>query len=444
MKKDILSKHFAVAKMFIKLRWLAVLVLIVSFYIVKRIFWVSIQDYQLYIISIILLGFNILYFLFIWLIENGKFKNEIKKIRKFIHVQVSVDLIILTFILHYSGGVENPIIIYYIFHMIIVSMIFSPIESYLQTSFALLLVGVLALLECYSIIPHYPLYGFVSNNVYQNHFYIFTTGFIFVTTSFIVVALTNSIVLKSRKNEDALIKANHKLELNDKLKNEYVLRITHDMNGHLSAVSGCLSLVKNPKLGALNFEQEDFINRAYDRTTLLSNFVKDLLNLTKKRLERVNEMKEINIKEIISKVVSAVQVNANNKSITLDVDIDFSVNTIIGNKFSIEELFSNLLMNSIKYTPEKGNVKLIVKNASDHFICEVSDNGIGIPKEDLSKIFDEFYRASNVKHDINTGTGLGLSIVKQIITNHKGKIRVESKLGEGTKFIFTLPVNPHK
>jgi signal transduction histidine kinase len=83
-----------------------------------------------------------------------------------------------------------------------------------------------------------------------------------------------------------------------------------------------------------------------------------------------------------------------------------------------------------------------VRRQQDQIISEISDSGIGIPKEELPKVFDEFYRASNVPKDIKTGSGLGLSIAKQIVENHKGKIQVSSEPGVWTKFTITLPSNP--
>ena len=116
---------------------------------------------------------------------------------------------------------------------------------------------------------------------------------------------------------------------------------------------------------------------------------------------------------------------------------------VIGNPFTIEELYSNLLLNAVKYTPPKGHILLTVRNRQDHIVTEISDSGIGIPKEELSKVFDEFYRASNVPRDIKSGSGLGLSIAKQIVENHKGKISVSSEPGVWTKFTFILPKDPN-
>jgi two-component system, OmpR family, phosphate regulon sensor histidine kinase PhoR len=250
------------------------------------------------------------------------------------------------------------------------------------------------------------------------------------------------IIYKSIKSEEAYEKTNIELENKDKLKNEYVLRVTHDIKGHVAAILSCIEVIRSGTAGPLNDVQKEFANRTFDRTELLSNFVKNLLNLTKMRLKHDKEFEEFPIKELITKVMSPIQLLAKDKSIDLNIYIDKSIHKITGNPFTIEELYSNLLLNAIKYTPPNGHISLTVKNRLNHILTEISDSGIGIPDEELPEIFNEFYRASNVPKDIKTGSGLGLSIVKQIIENHNGKIWVSSQLGVWTKFIFILPKNP--
>jgi len=250
------------------------------------------------------------------------------------------------------------------------------------------------------------------------------------------------IISRSIKSEETYVKTNLELENKDKLKNEYVLRVTHDIKGHVAAILSCIEVIRTKIAGPLNEVQEEFINRSFERTELLSGFVKNLLNLTKKRLKHDNEFEEFLFDDMINKVLVPIQLLANDKAIDFNIYIDKSIQVITGNPFTIEELYSNLLLNAIKYTPPHGRIEFTVKSRLNHIITEISDTGIGIPKEELSKVFDEFYRASNVPKDIKTGSGLGLSIVKQIVENHNGKISVSSELGIWTKFTIMLPKNP--
>jgi len=442
MDDKLVPAHILFARWFIRIRWVALVILLFSNYAVKHLFNVSIQDVSIYILSVVLLFLNILHTIYLKQITKKESTIVILGIKKEIHFQIITDLIVLTLIIHYSGGIENPLILFYFLHMIIASSIFSTRVNYLYVAFTIILAASMALLECYSVIPHYPLIGFANHDLYKNTLYVFGTGFVFTCTSIIVVSLSHMIISRSIKSEEAYVKSNIELENKDKLKNEYVLRVTHDIKGHLAAILSCIEVIRTRIAGPLNEEQEEFANRAFERTELLSGFVKNLLNLTKKRLKHDNEFEEYLFKDLINKVLVPIQILARDKSLDFNIYIDKSIQVITGNPFTIEELYSNLLLNAIKYTPPNGHISLNIKNRFNHIITEISDSGIGIPKEELSKVFDEFYRASNVPKDIKTGSGLGLSIVKQIVENHNGKISVSSELGIWTKFTIILPKDP--
>ena len=442
METKLIPAHIHFTKWFIRIRWIAISVLIVATLVVKHILNISVREVSIYIVAATLLGLNVIHRIILQRIKKEGNDNAIRKIKYEIHFQIITDLILLTLILHYSGGVENPLILFYFFHMIIASSIFSTVQSYLYAFFTLLLIGSLALLEYYSIIPHYSLEGFISANLYQNTMYVFGTGFVFACTSGLVVFLSHMIIYRSIKTEETYVKTNIELENKDKLKNEYVLRVTHDIKGHIAAILSCLEVVRSKATGSLNPVQEEFTNRAFERTEVLSGFIKDLLNLTRKRLKHDYELEEYSLIDLINKIIKPMQSLAKDKSIDFDIYIDRTIGKVTGNPYTIEELYSNLLLNAVKYTPPGGRIELKIKNHDDQFITEISDSGIGIPKEDLTKVFDEFYRASNVPRDIKTGSGLGLSIVKQIVEDHKGTIWAESEIGIWTKFTFILPKNP--
>jgi len=442
MDDKLVPAHILFARWFIRIRWFALVILLFSNYSVKHLFNISIQEVSIYILSGILLLLNILHTIFLRHISKKESTNVIYRIKREIHFQIITDLILLAFIIHYSGGVENPLILFFFLHMIIASSIFSSLVNYLYVAFIIILAATMALFECYSVIPHYPLIGFADHNLFKNTLYVFGTGFVFACTSVIVVSLSHMIISRSIKSEEAYVKTNIELESKDKLKNEYVLRVTHDIKGHVAAILSCIEVVRTKITGPLNEEQEEFVNRAFERTELLSSFVKNLLNLTRKRLKHDNEFEEFLLKDLINKTVTPIQILSKDKLIDFNVYVDKSIQMITGNPFTIEELYSNLLLNAVKYTPAHGRIELTVKNRFNHIITEISDSGIGIPNEELPKVFDEFYRASNVPKDIKTGSGLGLSIVKQIVEEHNGKIWVSSELGIWTKFTFILPKDP--
>ncbi|HRY33687.1 MAG TPA: HAMP domain-containing sensor histidine kinase [Bacteroidales bacterium] len=442
MDKKLIPAHLVFANWFIRIRWIASSLLLLAGIGLRYIEIFNINPDPVIRLSVILLALNCLHHFFLLWLQKKDLKNPIRIIKAFIHFQIITDLLMLTLLLHFTGGVENPLFILYFFHMIVSSAIFSWKGSYFHSALIILMFGSVVLLECHGLIPHHHLQGFIHPDLYRNELYIYGAGSVFITASLLLVSLTHMVVARSIRIEESYVFANLELEKKDQLKNEYVLRLTHDIKAHLAAIISCLDVVRNQFAGSLSDKQSEFLNRAYYRTHLLVNFVKDLLNLTRKRLVQEIEFEAFSLPEVVNKVTFSASLLARDKSIDFHVHIDKNINTIHGNPFTIEELYTNLLFNALKYTPQHGKIEVIVRNRLDHVVTEISDTGIGIPQEEIPKIFDEFYRASNVPKDINTGSGLGLSIVKQILDNHKGKIWVQSEPGVWTKFTFTLPKKP--
>ena len=439
MEEKLVPAHLFFVKWFIRIRWVAIIILVISNFIVCHLLEISVQEIPVYILTAVLLVLNVIHRIILSYIKKIKGSKAIIRIKQEIHSQIITDLIILTLIIHYSGGIENPLILFYFFHLIIASSIFSTFQSYVYAAFAVILASLMGLLECFGIIPHYQLVGFITHNLFSNVLYVFGAGIIFTVAAFLVVGLSHMIIHRSITSEETYVRTNLELENKDKLKNEYVLRVTHDIKGHIAAILSCLEVARSKATGPLNEVQEEFANRAFERTELLSGFTKDLLNLTRKRLKHDYEFEEFSLKDLINKVLTPLQILMKDKSIDFSFYIDKSVQTIKGNPFTLEELYSNLLMNAIKYTPAKGKIEMNVRSRINHIVTEISDSGIGIPREEFSKVFDEFYRASNVPRDVKAGSGLGLSIVKQIIEDHNGQIWVNSEPGVWTTFTFILP-----
>jgi len=254
-------------------------------------------------------------------------------------------------------------------------------------------------------------------------------------------AQKNLFLAELEKQQKALRAANIQLKEKDRIKDEYVSRVTHDIKGHLAAIQSCLFIASDESAGALSEKQSDFMQRALGRTGQLTNFVKELLNLTQMRLSGRLQMEAFSLSDTISKALDSIARKAKDKSITVTSDVEPSIGQIIGNEFSINEMLTNLLFNAVKYSPENKSVHLEAKSHDDYVQIDIADTGIGIPADELGNVFEEFFRASNAKQREKDGTGLGLSIVKQIVERHGGKISVQSQQGQGTTFTVTLPRN---
>jgi signal transduction histidine kinase len=192
--------------------------------------------------------------------------------------------------------------------------------------------------------------------------------------------------------------------------------------------------------GDVSEKQEKLLARAKERTRGLLNLIKDLLDVSKIEAGRMVQYKEpLTLQEIIQRVVDLMRVEAENKKIDLQFPAPSQNPLIHADRTSMEGVFTNLISNSIKYTPEGGKVWVTLAEEGGFAKASVSDTGIGIKKEDLSRIFDKFYRVRTVETRQIVGTGLGLSIVKSIVDAHLGSISVESEEGGGTTFTVLLP-----
>jgi signal transduction histidine kinase len=433
------NKLYRFALWLIRLRWLGVMSIILITFISSHVLQISVQEVGLYIVAAVFLLLNVLNNLFLLKIKQREERDLTWPLRILTNFQISTDFVILTLLLHFSGGIENPFIVYFIFHMIMASIVLSPKESYLQAGFAWCLVILLAVLEYQGILPHHPLTGFISPVLYESRNYLLGTGLVFISTSFLVVFITNSIVMESRRHEAAYMKANRELEKKDEIKNEYVQRITHDIKGHLAAIISSLNVLQSKPEGTIRQDCMEFLDMAAERTIILIKFVKDLLYLSRLQLSNEIRMSEFSIREAINKTIGHLEHQAREKSIRIDVNIDDSLDQISGLQQSIEELVANLVSNAIQYSDHDSVVYVRAKTLKGKAQIEIQDNGPGIPEIELEKIFEEFYRGSRTR-TTTEGTGLGLAISKKIVLAHKGRIWVESDEGMGSKFCFTLPL----
>jgi signal transduction histidine kinase len=278
--------------------------------------------------------------------------------------------------------------------------------------------------------------------LYRDWTYVFGTLFVFTVTLYLIVYMTTSISEQLRRQQEGLERANAQLLEKDQVKNQYVLRVTHDIKGHLAAVLSCLDLVIDQMLGPLNDKQKDFIGRAHHRTTKCLEFITALLKLTRMKLTGRLEVEQFSLKKSILNALVLVRNKAQSKSVSLSHRIDPQVDLIWGEAVLVEETIANVLFNAVKYTPDGGKVSLEAGVEGDRVRIRVTDTGIGVPEADASRIFEEFYRAENARATEREGTGLGLAFARQVVERHGGRIWFENNPGGGSIFTFTLPTGP--
>ncbi|HXX35126.1 MAG TPA: ATP-binding protein [Thermodesulfobacteriota bacterium] len=231
----------------------------------------------------------------------------------------------------------------------------------------------------------------------------------------------------------------------DKMKSEFIAMVTHELRAPIAAVEQQLTVILNKMAGDVTEKQEQLLSRAKQRTKGLLDLIKDLLDLSKIEAGKMVQYKEpLLLQEVIQRVVDLMRAEAENKKIDLQFSTPRNLSLINADRNSMEGIFTNLISNAIKYTPEGGKVWVALGEEAGFVKATVSDTGIGIKKGDLARIFDKFYRVKTTETRQIVGTGLGLSIVKSIVDAHLGSISVESEEGNGTTFTVLLPkeLNP--
>lgn len=424
---------------FIDLRWFAILGVLIGCGI-ARIIQIQLPFLPLLCTAGAILIYNLICFLFLRRLLPYNF---------FANMQIGIDWLALTTLVHYSGGLESPLVVYFIFHVIIAAILLSRQACFLQVTVAFLLITALAILEFSGVLPHIWVKELIPLALYNNVKYLFTALFFFTSVLYVSAYLATSITSKLRKREEAIVqlrdniaKAHKKLEALDKAKTDFTYKVTHELRAPLGAIQSLLKSVEEGYANHISEKAKGLIIRAERRTGFLLDLVNDLLDLVAGRIEKPKEgeLKLVDVNATIKNVITLMQPRIKEKGALLRMDLSEEPLTLHAVPDDIEIIITNLVDNSIKYTPSGGQIRISSGGVNNAIKLDVSDTGIGIPEEDKPRIFDEFYRAENARQVVIEGTGLGLTIVKQLVHRYRGEISFVSKVNTGTTFTIILPL----
>jgi signal transduction histidine kinase len=232
-----------------------------------------------------------------------------------------------------------------------------------------------------------------------------------------------------------------RLEQSDAMRRELVANVSHDLRTPLATMQGYIEtlLLKDDSLSGE--ERRNYLKIAISHCERLSTLIADLFELAK--LEAQDEVKypeSFSVSELVQDVVQKFQLNAQKRNINIVTNIGKEFPLAYADIAMIERVIENLVDNAVRHTPENGSVSIVINCDNEHITVRITDTGHGIPDKDLPKIFDRFYQLDKSRKEKTGNSGLGLAITKKIIELHKSKIEVQSRIGSGTTFTFTLPV----
>lgn len=464
----------------IRLRWLAVLGVLCTLAVSWSLFRAALPWTQLVVVTCGLAAYNLVFWLFSrrillatpprgngkpsrWLrilVPRSLWDMELEGVATRAVVlacaQITLDLLFLALLLHYSGGIENPFVYFFLFHAIIASILLSRRATYLQVGFGFLLTSAFAIGEYSGLLAHHPLAGSWRLDRYDDPTFVAMRLLILGTTLFISVYLCSSIAVRLRARmrddilmsrelaikADALERAYVEIRESEKARSTYMRKVAHELRGPLGTIRSALGVVLQGLTGDLPEQARDLVQRAAKRADELSAVTTDLLQLSRARGALPGELLErLDLAVIVRDSLVELERAAKAASLDLSWELPSGTATLDGDPQGLRELVDNLVANAIRYTPSGGRVSVRLQRVGAQLRLEVEDTGIGIAAEDQARIFDEFFRSANAREQTLNGTGLGLSIVKAVVEHHGGRVEVDSTIGTGSRFTVDLPAD---
>ena len=238
--------------------------------------------------------------------------------------------------------------------------------------------------------------------------------------------------IEAQKNE--LMKENEEVLNASKVRQEFTSNVSHELKTPLHVISGYAELIKEGIVK--DSDVKEFGEKIYSEASRMSKLVEDIMKISKLESDKTIEKTQIELKNIVVAIVDSLMIEADKKNIKFKLSLNDC--SISGNYDSIYSLIFNLVDNAIKYNKTNGKITIKLQEVSNNVILSVKDTGIGIPKEDLDRIFERFYRVDKSRSKDSGGTGLGLAIVKHSLIVNKATIKVESELKKGSTFTVTF------
>ena len=226
----------------------------------------------------------------------------------------------------------------------------------------------------------------------------------------------------------------------EKLRREFVANVSHELRTPLTSIRSYAETISD-NLELPQETEEEFLRVIINESDRMTKIVQDLLELSRFDSGNVKlSIEGFSIERSVRDVYAAIALEARKRGHKLNLELEWGLPMIRGDRARIEQVLMNIITNALKYTPDGGTIEIISGSMDGNVFVRIEDTGVGIPSDDLERVFDRFYRVDKARTRESGGTGLGLSIAKDIITLHGGEIKLESVKGKGTSVTVMLPV----
>jgi signal transduction histidine kinase len=469
-------------RIFVVMRWIAICGIIAATLFASEVFHIGFPTLPVYIICAFMVAYNLVFLFQSRRLEKEKPGLVIRKVRLYGNIHILLDLATLTVLIHFTGGIENPFIVYFVFHAIVASIVLSHRGTYFLATAALAMVSLIVGLEYAGWIPHYNLQGFADPTLFQKETYVLPVLVALATVLYGATYITSTISgeLKKRQRqvvslgtqllnektaelEQASKEAAKEREMQDKLSTAYLelseslkqlkesqeqliqaekltslgqlaASIAHEINNPLSGVLTYTQLLIK-QISTNRYSKDDaliYLGKMEQAVTHSTKLVRNLLDFARQSPPR---FWEVNINEVVERSLNLAIHSAGLQHV--EVIKELALLPIVMADFDqLQQVFTNLFMNAIQAMPNGGNLTICTTADTSQVIIEVKDTGVGISPENMHKLFTPFFTTKRE----TKGVGLGLAVSHGIIQRHNGSIEVKSKEGAGSTFTVRLPI----
>lgn len=380
---------------------------------------------------------------------DATFDQTIHHVTWFVNAQMGLDILVLTVVLRYSGGIENPMAIFYLFHMLIAALLLKPLNALLQGTWAVLLFFCLAAGECFGLItPHYQFIASEeASGVHKDLLHVLSCVGVLAAGVVGTLYFTLQISTRLEEQEDELFEANAALRASrdsverlQQKRSQFLRTAAHQLKSPLTGIEMLAGLIRDGVVDDSSVNK--IVPRIIARCREAILQVGELLTL--ERVEHAPENRHCAegtiVRSALGSVMNRFATQIETQKIEFSVLIDCDAEMVIAVALrDFEDCIGNLLDNALKYTPAGGQVCLSARQEGEGVRVEIRDNGMGIAGSFMDNIFEPFHRGNQVLAANIPGSGLGLTIVREVVDQANGRITVRSDEGRGTEFVLWFP-----
>lgn len=422
-------------RLLINLRWAAGLSILFSTVFARWVLAIDLKPIPLLFIGVIVLGYNS-----ILSSVCQKTEQSTSRLQQVAWGQVILDWLAMMGLVHFTGGITSPALIYFVIHAALSGTILLPWQSRSLTALAITIVGGLALLERADWLPYIAITELgLGDNLHKNTSYIAAVLVFFGTTVFTLSELVTRNAQRLRQREKRI------RELYE-ARSTFVRVATHELRAPLGASLSLMRNIEQGYAGELSAQQNAILSRVTNRLEGLRTLIDDLLTLAISREASTAHapLRPDSVRASLDKIIERERPHAEQKQINFLCHLDDAPGIVMAGNVGLAVILGNLINNAIKYTPEGGEVMIeyATNQVAQTAVITVTDTGIGIPADELPNVFNEFFRAQNAKRSQIVGTGIGLSTARTLIERYNGSITLESEEGKGTTVSVSLPLAP--